>query len=69
MKQKAVKQDQEKRVRVPGLLEFLDEAESEASDAESPQFEEVGGEQAAPELLVGQAKLLLKKRKRMKTAT
>ena len=49
LKQKAVEQDQGKRVRVPGLSEFLDEAGSEASDADSPHFEDVGGGEAAPE--------------------
>ena len=41
-------QGQGKRVRVPGLPEFMAEAGSETSDAESPRFEEVVGGEAAP---------------------
>ena len=41
---KATEQGQGKRVRVPGLPKFLAEARNEASDAESPRFEDVGGE-------------------------
>ena len=56
MKQKAAEQGQAKRVRVPGLLEFLAEVGSKTSDAESPRFEDVGGGEAAPEATSGAGK-------------
>ena len=43
MKQKATEQKEGKRVRVPGLPEFIAEIDSEASDAESPHFEDIAG--------------------------
>ena len=46
MRQNVTELDQEKRVQVPGLPEFLAEAGSEASDAESPHFEDVTGDGA-----------------------
>ena len=43
LRQKVIELDQGKRVRVSGLLEFLAEADSEASDAECPRFEDLVG--------------------------
>jgi len=43
MKQKVTAKEEGKRVRVPGILEFIATADSEASDAESPRFEDVVG--------------------------
>ena len=37
------KQEEGKRVRVPGLPEFIAVIDSEAFNAESPHFEDVGG--------------------------
>jgi len=45
MKQKVIAQEEGKRVRVSDLPEFIDVADSEASDAESPRFEDVVGQQ------------------------
>jgi len=64
MNQKVTKFVQEKRVRIQGLPEFLAEAGSKASDTESPHFEDVVGSGASKELLVGQAKLQLRKKRR-----
>ena len=50
MKQKVTAKEEGKRVRVPGILEFIATADSEASDAESPRFEDVvGAEVPTPE--------------------
>ena len=62
LKQKAGEQGQGKRVRVPGLLEFLAEAVSEASDIESPRFEDVDGGEAAPEATSGAGKAPLEEK-------
>ena len=43
MKQKAIEQEEGKRVRVSGLPEYIAEIDSEASDIESPHFEHVAG--------------------------
>ena len=43
MKQKVTAKGEDKRVRVPGILEFIATAENEASEAESPRFEDVVG--------------------------
>ena len=43
LKQKVIEKGKGKRVRVPGLPEFVVTADSEASDAESPRFEGVAG--------------------------
>jgi len=43
LKQKVTEKGEGKRVRVPGLPEFVATADSEASDAESPCFEGVTG--------------------------
>ena len=41
MKQKVTAKGEGKRVRVPGIPEFIATADSEASQAESPRFEDV----------------------------
>ena len=41
MKQKIIKKGEGKRVRVPGIPEFIATADSESSDAESLHFEDV----------------------------
>jgi len=46
LKQKVTAKEEGKRVRVPGLPEFIATADSEASDAESPRFEDVAGAEA-----------------------
>jgi len=46
LKQKVTEKGKGKRVRVPGLPEFVATADSEASDAESPRFEGVTGAEA-----------------------
>jgi len=47
LKQKVTKKGEGKRVRVPGIPEFIVTADSEASDAESPRFEGVAGAEAS----------------------
>ena len=41
--------DEGRRVRVPGLPEFVATADSEASDAESPHFEGDAGAEVLPD--------------------
>jgi len=53
MKQKVTEQEEGKRVRVPGLPEFITEIDSEASDTESPYFENVATPKYRGILLVG----------------
>ena len=55
--------------RVSGLPEFLDEVDSEASDAESPPLRMLLVVELLKKLLVEQAKLRLRKEKRKKTLT
>jgi len=43
LKRKVTEKGENKKVRVPGLPEFVTTADSEASDAESPRFEGVAG--------------------------
>ena len=43
LKWKVTERGEDRRVRVPGLGEFVATADSEASDAESPHFEEDAG--------------------------
>ena len=43
LKQKVTAKGDGKRTRVPGIPEFIATADSEASDAESPYFEDVAG--------------------------
>jgi len=50
MKQKATEQEEDKRVRVPGLPEFIVVIDSEASDAESPHFEDVAGAEVSHDI-------------------
>ena len=64
LRQKAIELNQEKRVGIPGLPEFLAEADSEASNTESPHFEDVIGDRATQEAPIGQAKPQLRKKKR-----
>jgi len=43
LKQKVTAKEEGKRVRVPGISEFIATADSEASNAKSPHFEDVTG--------------------------
>jgi len=43
MKQKVTAKGEGKRVCVPGVPEFIATADSEASDAKSPRFEDITG--------------------------
>ena len=52
--------DRRKRVRVPGLPESLAEVGSEASDTESPRFEDVTGGGATQKALSAAGKAPLK---------
>ena len=45
--------DEDKRVRVPSLPEFIATTDSEASDAESPRFEEAAGAEVAADIPSG----------------
>ena len=48
LKRKVTERGEGRRVRVPGLGEFMATADSEASDAESPRFEGNTGVEAPP---------------------
>ena len=48
LKRKVSEKSEGKRVRVPGLGEFVSTADSEASDAESPHFEGDTGTEVPP---------------------
>ena len=43
MKQKVTAKGEGKRFRVPDILEFMANTDSEASDVESPRFEDIAG--------------------------
>jgi len=47
LKQKVTEKGEGKRVRVPGISEFIATADSEALDAESPRFEGAAGAEAS----------------------
>ena len=49
LKRKVTERGEGKRVRVPGLGEFVATADSEASDAESPRFEGDAGAEVPPD--------------------
>ena len=66
MKQKVSGLDQGKRVRVPGIPEYLAEVGSETSDAESPNLKKVIVVKLPRKPPVGRTKPLLMKRKRKK---
>ena len=53
LKQKVTAKEEGKRVRVPGIPEFMATADSEASDAESPRFEDVAGAELQQMLWAG----------------
>jgi len=69
LNKKVTELDQRKRVRVPGLPEFLAEVGSEASDTESPCFKDVVSGGATQEALSGAGKVLLEEGKRKKIPT
>ena len=53
LKQKVTAKEEGKRVRVPGIPEFIATTDSEASDAESPHFEDVTGAKVPTDALGG----------------
>jgi len=53
LKRKVTERGEGRRVRVPGLGEFVATADSEALDTESPRFEGDAGAEVPPDAPVG----------------